>query len=171
MLSAGTSASRASLRPVTVTVTDWITAALAVLAFGLSIVALGYSRRATRAAEASAEAADRAASVAERNETREQAAAEERAVQWKLTPASIAGDVNLTNVGVATALGVWVDIESSTGVRSHLNFADAVHPGDGAVERLAMGALGRDQILTVRWRTRPDGPERESRKPIYLWSR
>jgi hypothetical protein len=156
---------------VNVTVTDWITAALAVLAFGLSIVALAYSRRAARAAEASAQAAHRSASVAERNEARETEAAEERAVQWKLTPASMAGDAHLTNVGEATAFGVWVDIESSTGVRSHLNFAEAVHPGDRAVEGLAMGALGRDQILTVRWRTRPDGPERESRKPLYLWSR
>ena len=163
--------SRARAFLVTVIVTDWITAILAILAFGLSIVAVVYSRRATQAAQLSAVAADRSAAVAERGERREQEAAEERAVRWALTPASMAGDSNLTNVGDEPALNVWVDIESATGKRSHLNAAEVVHPGSHAAERLPMGLYGRDQVLTVRWRTRPDGTERQSRKPLSVWGR
>ena len=152
-------------------VTDWIAVVLAGLALIASGIALIYSRRATYAAEASATAADRSAAVAERGELREQEAAEEGAVRWKLVPASVAGDRNLTNIGQKTALGVRVDIKSATGSRYHLNAANAVHPGDSAVERLAMGSLSPDQILTIRWRTRPDGQERESSQPLYLWAR
>ncbi|MGY1672183.1 hypothetical protein [Geodermatophilus sp. SYSU D00710] len=151
--------------------TDWIAVVLAGLALIASGVALIYSRRATKAAETSATAADRSAAVAERAERREQEAEEERAVRWQFTAAAVAGDANLTNRGERVARDVKVDLQSASGQRQHVNAAEVVHPGDHAVERLPMGRYGRDQILTVRWRTSPDGPERVARKALYLWWR
>ncbi|WP_075012327.1 hypothetical protein [Geodermatophilus obscurus] len=151
--------------------TDWIALLLSGLALIASGIALVYSRRATRAAEVSATAAERSAAVAERGELREQEAAEERAVRWQLTHDSVPGDANLTNRGERAAHDVKVDLESEGGQRRHLNAAEIVEVGDHAVERLAMGSLGRQQVLTVRWRTSPDGPERTSRQALYLWWR
>ncbi|MGY1751093.1 hypothetical protein [Modestobacter sp. SYSU DS0511] len=151
------------------TLADGTVAVTAVVALVLSFLAFVYSRRSTLAAETaaaearrSADAAERSADVAEREEERAREEAEERAVRWALDRVGGA-TAHLVNTGEGTAYDVRVQVPEAMRVVGGHAAADELPAGGklpvGVSRRMSAPARSG---LTVRWRTRPGGPERSS---------
>jgi type II secretory pathway pseudopilin PulG len=136
---------------------------VAILALVLSGVALYYSRRATRASEQQALAAMTATAVAEREEQRQLADAEARAVRWTVSVVGTAA-IRLTNVGEQAAHDVRVELPSGGQLAGRpLPAGQTVPAGSSLVVGVAVQYAAAVQVF---WALSPSGRETEQTYPI-----
>jgi hypothetical protein len=118
------------------------------------------AQRSADSSERSAAAAERSADVAERQEHRAHVEAEERAVRWVLERRGNAA-AHLTNTGEGTAYDVRIEVPEEMRVIGASTTATQLPSGGqlrlGVSRRMSAAPRSR---VTVRWRNRPDGPER-----------
>jgi hypothetical protein len=150
---------------VPVGISDWIVAAVSVLALLVSAAALAYGVRAGRTA-ARAEMAARLATefaAGEQRARREQA--HDHAIRWRLTRQGAATN-ELVNIGDETAYDVRVVVPEYVNVlglptdRPELRSGESMTIG---VARSKLGTMG--VVIRVLWRDSPDAPEREWSHP------
>ena len=140
---------------------------IAGLALPVAVLAVHYSRKATKASQDSAASARRSADVAERTERRQVEEAARQAVIWELTPeetqlAETYG-LRLVNVGSEPAHDVRMTLpmNAQTVGRSEPQ-GETLQPGIPLSLEVALFRAVRDATLKLSWRVEP-GQETQSR--------
>ncbi|SDY85156.1 hypothetical protein SAMN05661080_04808 [Modestobacter sp. DSM 44400] len=146
-----------------------MSAAVALVAVGVSLVALRWAKRSADAAQASAEAARISADVAQRDEARQLEDAAERAVTWELQWED-SDSIVLRNRGPQVAYNIATALSPiyPGGNTVHLPDVDEVLP----TATLSVPSIGPHDRpggwVRLSWRLTedPDGPRRETRLPL-----